>query len=98
MATFSAIFTPRSGDDQTGTVGAGVSSAAITVGAREKIAINATGDINIAFGSSTMAAASASNFRIPSGVVAEYDSGPNTSIRIWNPGSGSITYWIQFLA
>lgn len=98
MATFSAIFTPDSTQDQSATVGAGVSSAAITLGKIRKFAINASGDMNIIFGQAAVGAATASNFRIPSGVIAVYDTGDeNNTIRIFNPGAGTLTYWIQFI-
>lgn len=99
MATLDSIFVPMTPKDLQGSINAGASSAEIVIGNNQIFAINASGDVNIAFGNSGMAAASNSNFRVPSGVTAEYDTGSqNDRIRLFNNGGSSINYWIQLLS
>ena len=98
MATFSAVFSPTGpGQDLSSTVTASASSAEIVLGTDRIFAINATDDVNIAFGVSGMAAAAATNFRIPGGTVATYDTGQFDRIRLYNATSATITYYIQLL-
>jgi hypothetical protein len=103
MATFTSIFIPVGGStagattaDLSGTVTNGASSGEIILGRYQIFAINANGDINMRFGSSGMPAAAATDFRLPNGVVVTYQVPAQWDrMRIWNPGTGSITYWIQ---
>lgn len=103
MATYASIFIPVGGStagsttaDLNGTVGGTSSSTEIVLGAYQLFAINANGDINIRFGNAGMPAAAATDFRIPNGVIATYQVPKQWDrFRIYNPGSGSITYWIQ---
>lgn len=103
MATYTSIFVPESSgaantSDLNGTVGNGAASGEIVLGKNRTFAINASGDVNIIFGNSGVKTPTAANFRIPSGVIATYDTGDSSDrIRLFNNGAGSITYWIQFL-
>ena len=102
MATQTAIFVPApsgasSTPDLNGTVNATSASAEIVIGPDTVFALNANGDVNIIIGLSGVKAPTAANFRIPSGVIATYDTCTSDRIRIFNPGGGTITYWIQFL-
>lgn len=103
MATFTSIFIPVGGStssaataDLNGTVNAASSSAEIVLGRYQIFAINASGDVNIRFGNSGMPAAAATDFRIPSGVVATYQVPEQWDrLRLFNNGASAITYWIQ---
>lgn len=98
MATVNSIFVPDSTQDKTATIATVTSTAEIVFWNNAKIVLNATGDVNIRFGATGMGASSASFFRIPGGVVAEYDLGDhNDRIRLFNPGGSTITYWIQVI-
>lgn len=103
MAVFTAIFSPVGGSTSTaatadlnGTVTNGTSSAEIVLNRYTLFAINATGDVNIRFGNAGMPAAAATDFRIPSGVIATYAiPAQYDRIRLFNNGASAITYWIQ---
>lgn len=103
MAIFSGIFIPVGGAtansataDQSAAVTGTTSTAEIVLGRYQLFAINASGDINIRFGNSGMPAAAATDFRIPSGVVATYQVPAQWDrLRIFNPSATSVTYWIQ---
>jgi hypothetical protein len=104
MSTFAAIFNPIGGAtantntaDLSATLGGTTSTAELLAGQKNSLfAINANGDINIRFGNSGMPAAAATDYRIPSGVTAVYQlTAQHDRIRIFNPGAGSINYWIQ---
>lgn len=103
MATFSSIFVPAGAStsgsttaDKNGTIATVTSSAEIVLGRYQIFAINATGDINIRFGNAGMPAAAATDFRIPSGVIATYQiPAQYDRFRLYNAGGGTITYWIQ---
>lgn len=62
-------------------------STAQFIGARRIVVINATQDITIAFGQSTMAAPTAANYRIIFGQQTTFDMGPNSYIRVFNLGT-----------
>lgn len=71
---------------------AGASSAEIILGQNVIFEIVASAAMNVAFGVSGMAAASASNFQLPANVIHRWDTGNyNDRIRIFGTG----TYWIQ---
>lgn len=95
MSILAGIFSADSTADQSATLAGTTSTAEIVLAKQELICINANGDICIKFGNAGMGAATASNFRIPSGIVAQYVLGPADRIRLYNPGATSITYWIQ---
>jgi hypothetical protein len=103
MATLSSIFVPAGGStasaataDLNGTITAGTSSAEIILSRYQIFAINANGDVNIRFGNSGMPAAANTDFRIPGGLVATYQiPAQYDRFRLFNNGSGSVTYWIQ---
>lgn len=103
MAVFTSILTPVGGStagsttaDLNGTITTVTSSAEIVLGRYQLFAINASGDINIRFGNSGMPAAAATDFRIPSGVIATYQIPQQYDrFRIFNPTGATITYWIQ---
>lgn len=97
MATFTSIFVP--GADATYTVNAGAASGTKTPGIRTLFAINATGDVNIIFFNAANAKTpTASNFRIPAGVIAVYDlSDYYDSYAVFNAGTSAVTVWTQTL-
>lgn len=97
MATFDCILTPGE-VDSTGTVSAGTSSAEIDIAPNQIFYLIANGDLNIRFGSTGLGAASASNFYLPGKTGTRYDSGrTGMAMRLWNPTSGSVIWWIQTL-
>jgi len=103
MATFTSLFAPVGGStsgtttaDLSGTITAGASSGEIVFGRYQIFALNANGDVNIRCGNAGMPAAAATDFRIPSGIVASYPVPEQWDrIRLFNPGASTITYWIQ---
>ena len=103
MATFTSIFVPVGGStagsgtaDLNGTISATSSSSEIVLGRYQLFAINANGDINIRCGNAGMPAAAATDFRIPNGTIATYQVPEQWDrIRLYNAGSGTISYWIQ---
>jgi hypothetical protein len=103
MATFSSIFIPVGGStasaataDLSAALGGTTSTAEIILGRYTIFAINANGDINIRCGNSGMPAAAATDFRIPSGVIATYQVPEQWDrIRLYNASATSINYWIQ---
>lgn len=103
MAVFTSILSPAGGStassataDKNGSITTVTSTAEIVLGRYQLFAINATGDVNIRFGNAGMPAAAATDFRIPSGVVATYAmTNQYDRIRLFNNGASSITYWIQ---
>lgn len=92
MATFSAIFAPGITTKVVALAGS-ASSAEIVLGKDVKFAIVATtSPINIAFGQPGMAAADATGFLIPAGVIASFDLGnAYTSIRVFNNTASTAT-------
>lgn len=103
MATPTSIFIPINSTAQSSTINTVSSSAEIlpsTAGAHNVIfSINGNQDLCIAFGNSGMAAATATNFRIPAGVVATFDlSDQYDRIRLYNPSGSTATYWIMQLS
>jgi hypothetical protein len=95
VATFTSIFVPGPvGTDGTQTVGAASAGTAVKLGNRTLFAINATADINIIFfNAANVKTPTASNFRIPSGVVAVYDlSDYYDSFNIYST-AGAVVYW-----
>lgn len=101
MATFTSIFVPGGpSTDGTGTVTAGAATSTITLGEKIIFAINATVDVNIIFFNAANAKVpTASNFRIPAGVVATYDlSDYYDSFALFNNGASNGTYWYQILS
>lgn len=103
MAIFTSIFIPVGGStagsttaDLNGTILTVSSSAEIVLNRYTIFAINANGDVNIRFGNSGMPAAAATDFRIPSGVVATYQVPAQWDrFRLFNPTGATVTYWIQ---
>lgn len=98
MAVMAGIFAPA-GNDATGTVANGASSAEITINAYQLFAFTASDDISIKFGNAGMAAADATSFRIPGGTVAIYQVPKQfTRFRLFNGTAATITWWIQNLS
>jgi hypothetical protein len=103
MAIFTGIFVPVGGStagsttaDLSAAITATTSSAEIVLGRYTLFAINANGDVNMRCGNSGMPAAAATDYRIPAGTVAVYQVPEQWDrIRLYNPGAGSINYWIQ---
>lgn len=104
MATFSSIFSPYGGGasttaDLSAAITGTSSTGEIILGSYALFAINGAGDLNIRFGNAGMPAASATDFRIPGGLIATYRMPKQYDrIRIFNAGASSISYWIQPLA
>jgi hypothetical protein len=107
MALFDSVLAPVGAStttqatrtDQTGTVNSGASSAEIAMGAYQYFAFNASGDVNLRFGGVGLPAATAADFRIPSGVTVVYPvTKQNPSFRIFNAGGSTITWWLQPLS
>ena len=98
MATFDAVFTPCE-NDQTGSVTTAVSSAEIVIAPNQIFYLVGSGDMNIRFGQTGLAAATANNFLLPAKTLARYDAGrTGIALRIFNPGGSTINWWIQNLA
>lgn len=103
MATFSSILIPVGGStagsttaDLSASISATTSTSEIILGRYQFFAINGNGDLNIRFGNSGMPAAAATDFRIPSGVIAVYQIPQQYDrFRLYNAAAGSVTYWIQ---
>jgi hypothetical protein len=101
MAIFTSIFIPVGGGsastpDVSATLATVTSSAEIVLNRYSIFAFNANGDTNIRFGNAGMPAAAATDFRIPSGVIAVYQVPAQWDrMRIFNPTGGNVTYWIQ---
>lgn len=103
MAVLSAVFSLSAEAATTASLNTVTSTAAITIGADRKFIVRATGDFNLKMGTSSLSAATASDFQFGGATtganVYTLSTGPNcTSIRIFNPGGSSITYWLQPLA
>lgn len=98
MATYESVFIPEA-KDVTATLATVTATAEILIGINNIFAIQATDDMHIKFGTTGMAAASASNWKIPAGSIFKYDMGRAVdTIRLFNPTGATITYWIQFLS
>lgn len=104
MAVFSAILGFSGDAGATASLNTVTSTAEIVLGPNAIFAIRATsatagsGDFNLKFGNSGMAAASATDFQFPSNQVFTLQTGDHTDrIRIFNPGAAAITYWVQRL-
>lgn len=86
MAVFSSVFIP--GSDaviKVAGLATTTSSAEQTLGKHKLFAINATQDITIKFGVTGLAAAAATDFRIPANTNVVFDTGSQiTSIRVFN--------------
>lgn len=100
MATFTSIFHPATAIPTKVASLAGTSSSAeLDFPNRRIIAIEATGDINVAFGNSGMAAASATGWLIPAGSTHQFDLGTEWSaIRVFNPGATAVDVYIMELS
>lgn len=97
MATLDSIFYP-SGEDATGTVAGTTASAEIPIGKNRIFALIADQDCHIKFGGSGLSAASTSNFKLFSGIIARFDMGDVVqSLSIYNPGSTTLNYYIMYL-
>lgn len=98
MADFSGIFVPPpTGAVQTGTVTTGASSAEIdiSVSLNGRIAIAVTGNANVRFGNSGVAAATASDLPLWGGSTSIFNLGQQYSaVRVFNNTASTITYWI----
>lgn len=98
MATYSAILVPDGSAGNSSTVSGTSASAAINVGKRRIFAINATGDVSIRFGGSSIAAV-ATDFRIPANQTFVFDSGDeNAYFSLYNAGASSVTYYWAYLS
>lgn len=99
MAVQTAVFTVKN-VDLTAVVGASGNTADLVLGINQVFNLTSTGPINIRFGdANTIANATASNFQVPGNIVVQYDTGQQYDrIRIFNPGAGNTTYWIQVLS
>lgn len=100
MARFAAVYSFNAEIAITATLGATTSTAEIILGNDRLFAIRATGDFNLRMGNSGMAAASAADFQFGgattgANVYTIATNSANDRIRIFNPGAGGITYWIQ---
>jgi hypothetical protein len=103
MSKPASIFNPG---DENGTVSVNATSTSsvVTVATNKIIAINATGDVLIAFGNTggvkwKNAAATTTSFRIPSGTTAQFDLGSKfDSFQLYNPGATTVTaYWMTLV-
>lgn len=99
MATFAAIF-PPAGAAVKLSVNASASSAKQTLGGTKFLfAINADQDITIKFGyDAAGVTAATTDFRIPAGVVATWDTGQYDSFAVFNQGASSANVYIQPLS
>jgi hypothetical protein len=101
MAIFTSIFVPVGGGstttaDSSATLATVTSSGEIVLNRYSIFAFNANGDTNIRFGNAGMPAAAATDFRIPSGVIAVYQVPQQWDrMRIFNPTGSNVIYWIQ---
>lgn len=99
MAVFSAVFSFSEEAAITATLGATTSTSEIVLGFDRKFAVTATGAFNLKMGTTGMTAAAATDFEFPASAVFTIATTSATDrIRIFNPGAGNISYWIQPLA
>lgn len=99
MSVIQAIMAAESALDASASLAATTSTAEISLGPYAVVNISASGPINIKFGKTGMTAAAATNFQVPANTIVTYQvSKSEPFIRIFNPGGGSINYWIQFLS
>lgn len=100
MARFAQILSPA-GDAviKIAALTTSTSSANQFVGSRRIIVVNADQDITIAFGAaSSMAAADATNYRIPSNQQTTFDMGSNSYLRVFNlSASTAANVWVMRL-
>lgn len=107
MAIITAILAPVGGgntnasdrNDKTGTILTTAASSQIDLSAYQHFAFNANDDVHIRFGSGTVPTPTTSDFRIPGGTVVIYPvTKQNPSFKLYNPTTGTVTYWIQPLS
>lgn len=96
MATLTSIFIPATAiPTKISALGATTSSAELDFPKYRIIGIQATGNINVTFGVSGMAAASATGWLIPAGAVHQFEMGSEwTALRIYNPESSAVDVYI----
>lgn len=81
-----------------GTQTTGGATAPINIGTGRVFAINATGDVQIRAGNSSVAAV-AGDFRIPANQTFVFSTSPdNQYISLYNNSGGTITYNIGYLS
>lgn len=99
MAIFTSIFPPAGAATHL-SVNATSSSAKQTLGGKRFLfAINADQDITIKFGyDAAGVTAAATDFRIPAGVVATWDTGQFDSFAVYNLSASTANVYIQPLS
>lgn len=102
LASYLVPSTPTAANLFSASLATVTSTADIVIGARQIIGVTAAGTnganapINIRFMNSTRAAnATAADWFIPGGTVQFFELGEEFDrVRIFNPGTGSITYYV----
>ena len=98
MAVFASVLHPAP-ENKNGTIGAGVSSAEISIGNNRIFVFNADQDVMIKFGNTGMGAAAATDFRIIANTYAPFDMGQQVGfIRLFNNGGSTANWFIQYLS
>lgn len=99
MATFAATYSPaKSIPTKVSALATTASSAELLFSQDRIIAIVATGNCQVVFGITGLAAADATGWFIPSGAVHQFDLGQMTAIRVYNPTGGNIDVYVMELA
>lgn len=102
MATFASILALSTDAANSGTIASGVATPAMLVNntaslQRRIIAINATGDVTIRFGNSSVVA-TVTDFRIPANQTFTFDTGQeNGYFSLFNLAGTTTTYYWAFL-
>jgi len=92
MAVVSAILVFSGEPCQNATIGAAASTGEIVLGKNAIFAINATADINIKFGNAGMAAAAATDYRIPANQQTTLDTSDTFDrIRVFSTPGGNLS-------
>ena len=98
MSTFASVLHPVP-ENKNGTVGAGVSSAEISIGNNRIFVLNADQDVMIKFGLTGMSAATATDFRIMANTYVIFDMGTQVGfIRLFNNGASTANWFVQYLS
>jgi hypothetical protein len=98
MATQDSIFVPSTAPQKVAALSGTTSSSELVFNHNAIIAVQGTGNINVAFGKSGMAAADATGWLIPSGAVHMFDLGSAFDrIRVFNSTGSAVDVYVMQL-
>ena len=99
MAVFDAVFVPAGAAIKEAALGASASSSEISLGENKIFAVSATDAYHVVFGRAGMDPADVADFRVPSGVIAVFDTGHEfTHVRFFNSTAAGIDIYLQPLS